>query len=113
MAKQKEYNLKAGAYNVSVKFVDDETLYEIYAEETGDEDGKYPLGVCIQIKDGYQLLISEEAKGPLKTMIVWHEIIEMLNSMYDLQFNHSAISTLAEAYAQIIRDNKKTLNSIT
>jgi hypothetical protein len=43
---------------------------------------------------------------------LWHEIIEMVNLVYDLNLNHTAISTLGSAVHQVIRDNTETIEEI-
>lgn len=35
-----------------------------------------------------------------------HEIIEQIDSQYDLKLNHQTISTISNAFYQVLKDNK-------
>ncbi len=43
---------------------------------------------------------------------LWHEVIEMVNTCYQLKLEHQTIGTLGSAIHQVIRDNSGTLLAI-
>jgi hypothetical protein len=106
----KEYFLKVGNYKVSVKFITDGDLIEAW--DDNDNDGCEPLGICRHVVDGYQILINQDLKNPLKPTVFYHEVFELINSMYDMELSHQTITTLGVALAQIEADNKKVLDEI-
>jgi len=82
--------------------------------EHGDDDevDDYPSGMCNKVKDGYQILLRDDMAGPRKAVMFNHELLELINSQYDLNLSHQTICTLSEALAQFELDNKEVLKKL-
>lgn len=44
---------------------------------------------------------------------LWHEIVEQINCVYNLQLSHQTITTLATSVHQVLQDNSEVLSEIS
>ena len=110
----KNFKLKVGAHKLAVKHVSSEKMEEVYRAyaDDVDEDSEC-LGACCFRIDGHEILIDGSLSGSRYVATVWHEVVELVNNLYDLGLNHPQISTLGEVLTQVHGDNRRVISTLT
>lgn len=83
--------IKIGPYEVEVRFVKNKVLDRNHL-------GEYvPREMVIEIDEEY---------APKHAGTLLHEILEIINDIYDLNLAHHTINVLETSLLQVLRDNK-------
>lgn len=108
-AGHKNFRLKVGVHKLRVKHISSARMDEMYKSLSGGDDEHECLGACCFRIDGHEIMIDRSLSGSRYVATVIHEVVELLNNLYDLNLEHSQISTLGEALTQLLGDNWKQM----
>ena len=110
--KHKTFRLKVGAHKLMVRHVSTARINEVYRILSGGDKDKECIGACCFQFDGHEIIIDEALSGSRYVATVFHEIVELLNNLYDLDLEHTQVSTLSEVLTQVLGDNRKVVQNL-
>ena len=108
-AEHKNFRLKVGAHKLMVRHISSAHMDDMYKALSDGDDDNECLGACCFRVDGHEIMIDRSLSGSRYVATVIHEVVELLNNLYDLGLEHSQISTMGEALTQLFGDNRKPL----
>jgi len=108
----KTFRLKVGAHKLKVRHVSSIRMDEIYRAFSGGDEDHECLGACCFQADGHEIIIDRSLSGSRYVGTVFHEVVELLNNLYDLQLEHCQVSTLGEALTQVFGDNRNQMQAL-
>ena len=78
--------------------------YKVLLRDRSNEDGISNTGTHYEY--ALKIWIDKEAPRQQQEQTLIHEIVEALNSINNLKFEHQQIEILAVGFYQVLRDNK-------
>ena len=100
--------LRIGPIKVTVSEKDEDELDELFCDDDLTIGGVYaPNG------DYSQIWLHKDLQGIMRPKTLLHEVIEAINAIYGLDFDHQQITTLDAALLQVLRDNKPLVAQLT
>ena len=81
-------------------------VYTIEHVNLGLTDQNTDLGLCRATKNEITINSNPGIALSQQEATLFHEIIEAINYNYELELNHQQITTISEAFYQVLKDNK-------
>ena len=100
----KDFNIKLGVQNIPIKHESKEIMEDLF-EDLFDEEKPSIIGSFTAQDPSPSIYLWNKLIGGRYIELFIHELIEAINSQYDIELNHTQIGVLGATLSQVLQDN--------